>query len=151
MARLKARQMREATSSLEGCRIVVASSIPLGGGKFLAAGTDVTKEAPSWPTFQTHVRRGVLTIVREASEAVVAVAKAVAAPSPVSVAVAAKEVAEAVSAVGDAISLLRSVNATSSKVDLRSAILLCGVVPPNGATRDELFKIRNEILEKNAA
>lgn len=121
----------------------MARALRVGPDELLLPGTDVTEVAREWPTLIMHLKRGYLRIAIEGAEAGAAIAVAVAAPSVATVTHAADEVLDVVDA---AIETLRSLDATASKFELRSALTAAGHDAPRASSKDELLRLRGEAL-----
>jgi len=130
-------------SSSDGKRVVVERALQVAPGVFLNPGEDVTDRITDRSLLWTHVKRGYVRILD---------AESVATAKPVVVTSQSDDVKTVV--VEDTLPVesdmtteaLRSLNATASKFKLRKALNIAGVEVPEGATKDELLKMRAKRL-----
>lgn len=123
---LKIRHMLAGLGAVEsGARIVVAKAIPLGEGKMLLPGEDVTEQAKTWPTLSTHIKRGALVVIEKTEE------------SP----------AQDDSAPSDALDALRTLTSSSSKAEIKAALTQAGLIVPTNASRDLMLRMVSDAIK----
>ena len=131
---LSVRQTMRAMSSMEGKRIIVEKALQVAPNKYLNVGEDVTEMMKDSPMLWTHLKRGYVVIVDSVQPK---------ANEPVKIAPAIVQDAGQ----SGSLEVLKSLNATASKRRLRVALSEVGVEVPDGATKDDMLKLRAEALK----
>jgi hypothetical protein len=102
--------------------------------KYLNVGEDVTEMMKDSPALWTHLKRGYIQVVDSVQTKAQAKSEAVSA-----------EIVQS-DVQSEEVPTLKALNATASKRALRAALSEAGVEVPDGATKDDLLKLRAEAL-----
>jgi hypothetical protein len=121
-------------SSLEGKSLIVSKAMQIAPNKYLNVGEDVTEMMKDSPALWTHLKRGYIQVVDSVQTKAQAKSEAVSA-----------EIVQS-DVQSEEVPTLKALNATASKRALRAALSEAGVEVPDGATKDDLLKLRAEAL-----
>lgn len=140
MRRQLKKEARNLSADISSARFVTRTSIPIGGGKRIEAGVDVTEQARGWPNLRTLLLRGALVAVPDLNVRAVVPMKAEEAP--------AAEKHEEPKAPSNP---LESVSILSSKREIRDALIAAGQEVAFTMSKTELLLLRDALLADSSS